>query len=39
LDFGSDPADELIGATGLFHEVPLLTRDGKIRKSTVVPLA
>ena len=39
LDFRSDPADELICATSLVHEVPLLTRDGKIRKSAVVPLA
>jgi PIN domain nuclease of toxin-antitoxin system len=39
LDFRSDPADELICATSLVHEVPLLTRDGKIRKSSVDPLA
>jgi PIN domain nuclease of toxin-antitoxin system len=39
LDFKSDPADELIAATSLVHEVPLLTRDQKIRKSKIVPLA
>lgn len=39
LDFRSDPADELIAATSLAHRIPLLTRDGKIRKSKVVPLA
>jgi PIN domain nuclease of toxin-antitoxin system len=39
LDFRSDPADELICATSMVHEVPLLTRDAKIRKSAVVPLA
>ena len=39
LDFKSDPADELICATSIVHEVPLLTRDRKIRKSSVVPLA
>jgi len=39
LDFRSDPADELICATSMVHEVPLLTRDAKIRKSSVVPLA
>jgi PIN domain nuclease of toxin-antitoxin system len=39
LDFNSDPADELIAATSLHHNVPLVTRDGRIRKSKVVPLA
>jgi len=39
LDFKSDPADELICATSMVHDVPLVTRDGKIRKSSVVPLA
>lgn len=39
LDFKSDPADELIAATSVVHRVPLVTRDQKIRKSTVVPLA
>jgi len=39
LDFKSDPADELIAATSLLYQVPLLTRDRKIRRSRVVPLA
>jgi PIN domain nuclease of toxin-antitoxin system len=39
LDFKSDPADELISATSIIHHVPLLTRDRKIRKSRVIPLA
>ena len=36
LDFRSDPADELIAATSLAHDVPLVTRDGRIRISKVV---
>ena len=39
LDFKSDPADELIAATSIVHGVPLVTRDTKIRKSKLVPLA
>ena len=39
LDFRSDSADELICATSMVLEVPLLTRDQKIHKSSVVPLA
>ena len=39
LDFAGDPADELIAATSVVHRVPLLTRDGGIRRSKVVPLA
>jgi len=39
LDFDSDPADEIIAATSLAHGVPLLTRDKRIRRSAVVPLA
>ena len=39
LDFRSDPADELIAATSIVHQVPLLTRDRRLRKSRVVPLA
>jgi PIN domain nuclease of toxin-antitoxin system len=39
LDFDSDPADEIIAATSLVHRVPLITRDRKIRRSKVVPLA
>ena len=39
LDFNSDPADEIIAATSLHHNIPLVTRDGRIRKSRIVPLA
>lgn len=39
LDFDSDPADELIAATSIVHGIPLITRDRKIRKSKVVPIA
>lgn len=36
LDFQSDPADEIIAATSLAHQVPLLTRDARIRSSKLV---
>jgi PIN domain nuclease of toxin-antitoxin system len=39
LDFRGDPADELIAATSIVHNVPLLTRDRRIRQSRVVPFA
>jgi len=39
LDFRSDPADELIAATSLAHNVPLVTRDRKMRRSKRVPIA
>ncbi len=39
LDFVGDPADELIAATSVVHDVPLLTRDRVIRRSAMVPLA
>lgn len=39
LDIGGDPADQLIAATSLVHGVPLLTRDRRIRRSRIVPLA
>jgi len=39
LDFRGDPADELIAATSVVHEVPLVTRDRGIRRSKLVPLA
>jgi len=39
LDFAGDPADELIAATSVVHRVPLVTRDKKIRRSKLVPLA
>ena len=39
LDIGGDPADQLIAATSVVHNVPLLTRDRALRKSKLVPLA
>jgi PIN domain nuclease of toxin-antitoxin system len=39
LDFVSDPADEIIAATSIVHRVPLVTRDRKIRRSKIVPMA
>ncbi len=39
LDFKSDPADEIIAATSLTFNIPLLTRDKKILKSKIIPLA
>ena len=39
VDFRSDPADEIIAATSIVHEIPLLTRDRVILGSKVVPLA
>jgi PIN domain nuclease of toxin-antitoxin system len=39
LDFRGDPADEIIAATSIVHDIPLLTRDARILNSKVVPLA
>ena len=39
MDFKGDPADELIAATSVVHEAPLLTRDRVILGSSLVPLA
>ncbi|HZL86110.1 MAG TPA: PIN domain-containing protein [Candidatus Krumholzibacteria bacterium] len=39
LDFKGDPADDLIAATSVVHRAPLLTRDRRIRRSKLVPLA
>ena len=38
LDYTSDPADEIIGATSVVEDIPLLTRDRRILKSKMVPL-
>ena len=38
LDIRGDPADELIGATSVVHNVPLVTRDRALLKSKMVPL-
>jgi PIN domain nuclease of toxin-antitoxin system len=39
LDVRGDPADELIGATSVVHNVPLVTRDRVLRKSKQIPIA
>ena len=39
LDFRSHPADEIIAATSVTHDIPLLTRDSRIRKSKLVKFA
>lgn len=39
LDFSGDPADEIIAATSVVQNIPLLTRDRRIRRSKMVPLA
>lgn len=39
LDFDSDPSDQLIAATSIIHNIPLLTRDKNILKSKLVPFA
>jgi PIN domain nuclease of toxin-antitoxin system len=39
LDIDSDPADEIIAATSLVHRLPLMTRDRKMRRSKLVPIA
>ena len=39
LDFQSDPADEIIAATAVVEQSPLLTRDRRILKSRMVPRA
>jgi len=38
LDIKGDPAAELIAATSVVHNVPLLTRDRGLLKSKIVPL-
>ncbi|HPQ54300.1 MAG TPA: type II toxin-antitoxin system VapC family toxin [Spirochaetota bacterium] len=39
LDITSDPADEIICATSLNQDIPLVTRDRKLLQSGIVPLA
>jgi PIN domain nuclease of toxin-antitoxin system len=39
LDFNSDPADEIIAATSIVEDMPLLTRDRRIRTSQIVRFA
>jgi PIN domain nuclease of toxin-antitoxin system len=38
LDFRADPGDELIAATSIQLDIPLITRDERILRSKVVPL-
>ena len=37
LDVRSDPADEIIGATSIVHNLPLVTRDRVLRRSRLIP--
>jgi PIN domain nuclease of toxin-antitoxin system len=37
LDVRSDSADEIIGATSVVHNLPLVTRDRVLRRSRVIP--
>ncbi len=39
LDVSGDPADQLIAATSVVHQVPLVTRDRALLRSKHVPLA
>ena len=39
VDFQSDPADEIIAATSLTYNIPLLIRDSRIRKLRALKLA
>ena len=39
LDIHGDQADELIAATSVVHNVPLVTRDRILLKSKLIPLA
>ena len=39
LGLAGDPADQLIAATSVVHDAPLLTRDTRILKSRRVPVA
>ena len=39
LDFRGDLADEIIAATSVIHNIPLLSRDAQILGSKLVPLA
>jgi len=39
LDVEGDPADELIGATSVVQNIPLVTRDRALLRSKIVPLA
>ena len=38
VDVRVDPADEIIGATSITYQIPLLTRDKKLKASSTIPL-
>jgi len=38
LDFAGDPADEIIASTSLVYNVPLITRDRRMKTSKIIPL-
>ena len=37
LDFKSGPADQIIAATSIVEQIPLVTRDRRILRSKLVP--
>jgi len=37
LDVHGDPADEIIAATSVVHNVPLVTRDRALKRSRLIP--
>ncbi len=37
LDVRGDPADEIIGATSVVHNLPLVTRDRALKRSRLIP--
>ncbi|MCH7715772.1 MAG: PIN domain-containing protein [Gemmatimonadetes bacterium] len=39
LDVRGDPADQLIAATSIVYDVPLVSRDRELRKSRKIPFA
>lgn len=39
LDVRGDPADELIAATSIVYDVPLVSRDKELRRSKTIPFA
>jgi len=39
VDVHVDPADEIIAATSIVHDVPLVTNDRRLRRSRIIPLA
>jgi PIN domain nuclease of toxin-antitoxin system len=39
LDISSDPADELIAATSVVEDIPLVTRDRALLGSKMIPFS